>query len=184
MAVKERERWPDAGFAVARRSLRHVAARYNDQTIQCIVCFVCGSQQITVENFDGNDEKKPIQYVGRAFFEKAENSCPGTLLNNCSYDLWKARYVDAGLQEEDNSDQQLTGPRDRNKHLRQAVEKERQSSSDQSWLDDWVLNVEIVHQDNHGVELQDEQGNPIISKSRLFGCMEDSYCKKRATKHA
>ena len=108
VAVKERERWPDAGFAVARRSLRHVAARYNDQTIQCIVCFVCGSQQTTVDNFDSNDERKPIQYVGRAFFEQAENSCPGTLLNNCSYDLWKARYVDAGLQEEDNSDQQLT----------------------------------------------------------------------------
>ena len=126
--------------------------------------------------FDGDEDKKPIQYVGRAFFEQAENSCPGTLLNNCSYDLWKARYVDAGLQEEaatasndergDNSDQQLRGPRDRNKHLRQAVEKERRSSSDQSWLDDWVLNVEIVHQDNHGVELQDEQGNPISSKYR------------------
>jgi hypothetical protein len=53
VAVKERERWPDAGFAIARRSLRHVAARYNDQTIQCIVCFVCGSQEITVDDFDG-----------------------------------------------------------------------------------------------------------------------------------
>lgn len=52
------------------------------------------------------------------------------------------------------------------------------------WLDDWVLNVEIVHQDNHGFELQDEQGNPISSKYRLFGCMEDSYCKKRTKKNA
>jgi hypothetical protein len=116
VAVKERERWPDAGFAVARRSLRHVAARYNDQSIRCIACFVCGSQEITVDDFDGNEDKKPIQHVGKAFFEKAENSCPGTLLNNCSYDLWKARYVDEGLQEDDATASNPAGSANR-RHL-------------------------------------------------------------------
>ena len=67
MAVKERQRWPDASLAVARRSLRHLAERYNDEAIQCIVCFVCGSQEVTLDNYNANNDKKPITYVGKIF---------------------------------------------------------------------------------------------------------------------
>ena len=65
VAVKERQRWPDASLAVARRSLRHLAERYNDETTRCIVCFVCGSQEVTLDNYNANEDKKPITYVGK-----------------------------------------------------------------------------------------------------------------------
>ena len=65
VAAKERQRWPDASLAVARRSLRHLAERYNDETIQCIVCFVCGSQEVTLDSYNVNNDKKPIAYVGK-----------------------------------------------------------------------------------------------------------------------
>ena len=38
--------------------------------------------------------KTEIDYRGADSFREIEYERPGTLLNNCSYDLWKKRYVD------------------------------------------------------------------------------------------
>ena len=145
VSVKERLRWPDAGLAVARRSLRNVVTRYNDHSVQCLVCFVCGSQQVTVDNVTADENKRPISYVNKQYFDKAEYTCPGTLLNNCSYDLWKARYVDTRFDNHTDDGIASGVRRDKNKPLRLAIEREQRTSFQKRWLDDWVLDVDICH---------------------------------------
>ena len=39
-SVAERERWPTLGPSTTRRSLNPLAPGYNDETTQCLVCFV------------------------------------------------------------------------------------------------------------------------------------------------
>ena len=45
IAVAEREKWPLLGLSVTRRSLNLLASRYNDETTQCLACFICAQQR-------------------------------------------------------------------------------------------------------------------------------------------
>ena len=102
-ALAERERWPRLGLSNTRRSLNLLCSRFNDATIKCLSCFVCGQLRTTCQGYAAIDLNKPItdetkvsteiEMVSAVWFMDLENSCPGTMMNNCSYDLWQARYV-------------------------------------------------------------------------------------------
>ena len=103
IAVAERERWPLLGLSVTRRSLNILAKRYNDEQIQCLTCFICAQQRTTCAGYpvvdltnDQANQSLPchaeIRYYTQADFSAVETDFPGTLLNNCSYELWKRRY--------------------------------------------------------------------------------------------
>lgn len=102
-AVAERERWPRIGLSTTRRALNMVCQRYNDDTIKCLACFVCAQLRTTVSGYPHIDLSEAVQndkfcnteveWRGAGAFDKLEADRPGTLLNNCSYDLWQRRYV-------------------------------------------------------------------------------------------
>ena len=47
IAVAERGRWPLRGLSTTRRSLNLLAQRYNDETTQCLCCFICARLRAT-----------------------------------------------------------------------------------------------------------------------------------------
>ena len=51
MAIAERERWPLLGLSTTRRALNLLAHRYNDDTIQCLACFICGQLRTTCSGY-------------------------------------------------------------------------------------------------------------------------------------
>ena len=109
IAVAERERWPRVGLSTTRRALNILALRYNDDTIQCLACFICAQLRTTCEGYPvvdldadtGGDgfAHKEIRYYTAAELCKMEKKFPGTLLNNCSYDLWRRRYRERGAEQ-------------------------------------------------------------------------------------
>ena len=50
-ALKERERWPQLGLSVTRRSLNSLCARFNDAATQCLCCFICGQLRTTCTGY-------------------------------------------------------------------------------------------------------------------------------------
>ena len=146
---------------MARRSLRHLTQRYNDKEIKCIVCFVCGGPQVTVRDIEDLEWKQPISFKPRTFFSDVERNCPGSLLNNCSYDLWKGRYVD-DLRTAAERDSNMP---DRNYYLRKAMDNARErAGGDAAWMNEWTLEVRI------------ESRNAPARTYRLLGCTEDAFC--------
>ena len=51
LAVAEQERWPRIGLSITRRALNLLAHRYNDEKIQCLVCFVCAQTRTTCAGY-------------------------------------------------------------------------------------------------------------------------------------
>ena len=104
IAIAEQERWPLLGLSTTRRSLNLLALRYNDETIKCLACFVCGQLRTTCVGYppvnltSSSSTPAPvrpeIEDWSEAALQEVERKYPGTLLNNCGFDLWKARYVD------------------------------------------------------------------------------------------
>ena len=102
MAHAERERWPRLGLSTTRRALTQLGLRYNDSNMQCLSCFICGQLRTTCEgyasvnldsqNLTESSSNAEIRYRSVQSFCNVENKHPGTLLNNCSYDLWCRRY--------------------------------------------------------------------------------------------
>ena len=102
-AVAERERWPRLGLCTTRRSLNALCQRYNDDQIQCLACFICCQLRTTSEGFAAVNLDTPatdapvcqheISMRSCGAFQELERDRPGSLLNNCSYDLWRRRYV-------------------------------------------------------------------------------------------
>ena len=98
----ERERWPLIGLSTTRRALNHLCRRYNDDRIKCLSCFICCQLRTTCEGYayvDLNADADSVGYSQKEIALKSlgdlqgiEVSYPGTLLNNCSYDLWRRRY--------------------------------------------------------------------------------------------
>ena len=96
------------GLSTTRRSLNLLALRYNDQTTECMVCFICGQIRTTCAGYPpvdlGSSSSSPapanveIRYWKEAAFQDVEKEFPGTLLNNCGFDLWQKRYVDRNLE--------------------------------------------------------------------------------------
>ena len=103
MALIERDQIPAIGMATTRRALRTLTTTYNDNSIQSLVCFVCAGIFCTFAGPTGVDFSKKneaeiparseIEYRSVDFFRIAERLQPGTLLNNCSLELWEKRYV-------------------------------------------------------------------------------------------
>ena len=104
MAVAERERWPLLGLSTTRRSLNLLAQRYSDETTECLACFICGQLHTTCSGYPTVDLQSSssvpapanveIRYWKESDFQEVERQFPGTLLNNCGFDLWQKRYVD------------------------------------------------------------------------------------------
>ena len=90
-------------MAATRRALRALTMVFNDEKVKALVCFVCGQIHTTVGSSvpeDCKDESSSgshgaIRYFGLAFLRWLESTCPGTLLNNCSYELWQKRYQES-----------------------------------------------------------------------------------------
>ena len=102
-SVAERERWPRIGLSTIRGALNLLCKRYNDAETKSLVCFVCAQIRTTCSGYPCIDLNEPpqepytqnteIAYWGTGALHKLEMNAPGTLLNNCSYELWQARYV-------------------------------------------------------------------------------------------
>ena len=55
IAIAERERWPALGLSTTRRSLNLLAHRYNDRSIRCVSCFICGQLRTTCPGYTAVD---------------------------------------------------------------------------------------------------------------------------------
>ena len=103
VASAERERWPRLGLSTTRRALNGLCERYNDEKIQCLACFICCQLRTTMEGFPAVDLEKPattepkctkeISMRSPDDLEELQRDRPGSLLNNCGYDLWRRIYV-------------------------------------------------------------------------------------------
>ena len=103
VAIAERERWPRLGLCTTRRSLNALCQRFNDGNIQCVACFICCQLRTTAEGFpsvkletpatDAAECQHEISMRSCTEFQELERNRPGSLLNNCSFDLWRRRYV-------------------------------------------------------------------------------------------
>ena len=97
----ERDRIPVVGPATTRRSLRTLKSRFCDSKVRALICFVCGQIHSTAAGPDCLDRgtgevrngRRDIAYHNRNWLLKCEAECPGTLVNNCGYELWRKRYV-------------------------------------------------------------------------------------------
>ena len=95
LAVAERERRPRIGPSITRRALNLIAHQYNDEKIQCLVCFVCAQTRTTCAGYPtvnlkstkgaANSYHTEINYYKEANLCDLERKHPGTLMNNCSY---------------------------------------------------------------------------------------------------
>jgi hypothetical protein len=112
ISIIERINFPRIGMATTRRALRTLTNRYNDSSVQSIICFVCGqihSSATGPEPFSANTETSlrsvaDIKYQDRKWWQRLEINQPGTLLNNCSYELWQKRYVGGHYDSDGNKD--------------------------------------------------------------------------------
>ena len=85
MSFLERSQVPATGLCVDRRTLRALCQRYNDQTIRCLVCFVCGQQRTTCHgpeypNFSAGvqepwDRHAEIKEVSVHFSRSSNGAC-------------------------------------------------------------------------------------------------------------
>ena len=162
MACAERERWPKLGLSTTRRALNQLGLRYNDSKMKCLSCFICCQLRTTCEgyasvnldsqNLNESSSNAEIRYRSSVSFCKMEEKHPGTLLNNCSYDLWCRRYNSVRKKEQHTSPWALTEPI--HKPLSECVsDRERHISR-------WAVNL---HYKEH--------------YCTLFGCCEDIRCE-------
>ena len=111
-----RERWPLLGLSTTRRALNLLCRGYNDATTKFLSCFAGGqlrttcegypmvNLQLPVDEFERRETK--IEYQPISWFTTLESQHPGTLINNCSFDLWRRRYVQ---NTKKNSNETLVG---------------------------------------------------------------------------
>ena len=168
-AVAERERWPRIGLSTTRRALNILCRRYNDENIQCLACFVCGQLRTTCSGYPEIDLTRPVQSTKRcnveidwrsdSAFGELETCCPGTLLNNCSYNLWQRRYIDH---------QEVRGKVNPLREAQPIVRKFSECTEAEKGrhISEWALQVPVN-----------------LDVVTLFGCTEDICCE-HAAKHA
>ena len=107
MALKERDQIPCIGMATTRRALRTLTTVFNDKTIKSLSCFVCARIFTTLSGpsgivHDKDDIVRPrtdIEFVTKEWLQETERQNPGTLLNNCSFELWHKGYVHGEYDE-------------------------------------------------------------------------------------
>ena len=99
-------------MATTRRALRHLTKVYNDDTVKALICFVCGEIHCTIpspkplEENDTHHVDRCIRYLNRRWFQDLEWTHPGSLLNNCSYELWEQRYMNGHYAEPGSDEHQ------------------------------------------------------------------------------
>ena len=91
------------GLSVTRRSLNLLCKRFNDEIVKCLTCFVCAQLRTTCESYPtvnlecqeetSGKRTREIEFISTAWLENLEASHPGTLFDNCSFELWHKRYV-------------------------------------------------------------------------------------------
>ena len=166
MSLQERDRIPAIGMATTRRALRTLTTRYNDQSIKALVCFVCGCIHTTLQGYESwrfqpenasrEDEqigaRRDIELCDSAFFTNAEQARPGTLLNNCSYELWCGRYKHGRYQSSG-------GPHERD--VLAARSPCQDGADPERALSEWCIRLPIAQ----------------AGEVKLFGITEDVCCQ-------
>ena len=164
MSIIERRQIPSIGMATTRRALRQLTKVYNDDTIKALVCFVCGEIHTTMRGPEPFEEdslgsaESSIQYINREWLRVIEERYPGSLLNNCSYELWEQRYMSGHYAQEGDEQQ------------RQVLQRARPgppgTQPPERHLAEWCLRVQLLRDSDHEV--------------RLFGVTEDVCCRSSA----
>ena len=94
---KCRERMPITSLSQDRRTGEYLSAVYNDESIHCYMCFVCGEKHLHLAGFDrlgdASQYKGSIEYVtiGQLMQTIGDNSHKWD--ENFDFDLWMARYA-------------------------------------------------------------------------------------------
>ena len=169
IAVAEREHWPRLGLSTTRRSLNLVARALTNEKVQCLACFVCGQLRNTIAGLTPFDERIPLEgarkprhaeisYWDRRKFQQLESTSQGTLLNNCSYDLWRKRYV---KRDDKKSSKYPWRGHDLATKPLSSCAKDRARH-----ISHWV--IEMTFQ---------------LHTARLFGCTEDIRCTSSSCSH-
>ena len=136
ISIIERGQIPCIGMATTRRALRRLTQVYNDKEVKALVCFLCGEIHTTIHGPEPLKEELSIEYINRDWFRSVEARHPGSLLNNCSYELWEKRYMSGYYAQEGDEQQRQVlhracpGPPGRQPHARD--------------LSEWCLCVQLV----------------------------------------
>ena len=100
MSLIEKQQIPCVGPATTRRALRTLTTKYNDSKVRALCCFVCGQVHTTMQG-GALDSGDMIKMCSAEWLLSMERHHPGTLLNNCSFELWKARYEEGRYDSTD-----------------------------------------------------------------------------------
>jgi len=174
----ERQKFPLIGPAITRRALRYLTHVYNDNTTKAMTCFICAQIDVTLEGPEclkyrageaqrESDSIRSIHYCNREWFNEAERTCPGTLLNNCSHELWRLRYVQAQYDKHSSI---------KDRSVLKQVEPKPKSGP--YALTEWCLELPL-----RSPAKKVSHKNPAPANVILFGCTEDVRCKLPATAH-
>ena len=73
IAIKERARFPATGLCVSRRTLRNIALNYNDESVQALMCCVCGERCLYLQRQAWPPGSNPdiSKYNGEIHFKSA-----------------------------------------------------------------------------------------------------------------
>ena len=174
VSLIEQKQVPLIGPAVTRRSLRHLRLRYNDDTVKAVCCFVCGQLHTTTKGPLPPEQYGPdgaasraqpqhtVRFVNSAWLRDVERSHPGSLLNNCSYGLWRARYEEGRY---DDTDRQVAGA----PHGSQCKWPKPCASAVEYDLGEWCLCLPLG-------EVGELGGVSPSNSILLFGVTEDVAC--------
>ena len=97
MKHKCRERMPITSLSQDRRTGEYLSAVYNDESIHCYMCFVCGEKHLHLAGFDR--EGKPTKYKGSIEYQKVGSLMHENLMTdekwkwNFDFETWKKRYA-------------------------------------------------------------------------------------------
>ena len=95
LKYKCRERMPITSLSQDRRTGEYLSTVYNDESIHCYMCFVCGEKHLHLAGFDrqGRESqyKGSIEYVtvGRLMQRISDNSNKWD--ENLDFDVWMGR---------------------------------------------------------------------------------------------
>ena len=73
IAIKERAGFPATGLCVTRRTLRNIALNYNDESVQALMCCVCGERCLYLQRQAWPPGSNPdiSKYNGEVHFKSA-----------------------------------------------------------------------------------------------------------------
>ena len=94
---KCRECMPITSLSQDRRSGEYLSAVYNDESIHCYMCFVCGEKHLHLAGFDRLGDpshyKGSIEYVSIGQLMQSIDGNDQKWDENLDFEVWKARYA-------------------------------------------------------------------------------------------